>query len=51
MAAPTSAMTTADLVLAVAKLLDVAWYGLDGQNSALVPIARKNLELCFLPES
>lgn len=47
MTAPTSAMTTADLVLAVAQLLDVAWYGLDGQNSALVPVTRKNLELCL----
>ena len=47
MTAPTSIKTTADLVLDIARLLDLAWYGADGQNTALVPVSRHNLELCL----
>ena len=47
MTAPTSILTTADLVRDVAELLDIAWFGADGQNATLVPINRHNLEKCL----
>lgn len=47
MTAPTSILTTADLVRDVAELLDIAWFGADGQNATLVPMNRHNLEKCL----
>jgi len=46
MSEPTSRLTTADLIMRIARKAGIAYYGANGDEKAMVPIDTYNLELC-----